>query len=55
MDSLDLLGLALLHRFQQTPHRPVLLRPRPSYLPHPCRRLPRLRGVIAAPHRKVYC
>ena len=26
--------------------RPVMLRPRPPYLPHPCRRLPRLRGVV---------
>jgi hypothetical protein len=26
--------------------RRVMLRPRPPYLPHPCRRLPRLRGVV---------
>jgi hypothetical protein len=26
--------------------RPVMLRPRPQYLPHPCRKLRRLRGVI---------
>jgi len=29
-----------------TPKRPAMLRPRPPYLPHPCRRLPRLPGVI---------
>ena len=26
--------------------RRVMLRPRPPYLLHPCRRLPRLRGVV---------
>jgi hypothetical protein len=28
------------------PRRPVMLRPRPPYLPHPLRRLARLPGVI---------
>ena len=28
------------------PKRPVLLRPRPPYLPHPLRRLARLPGVV---------
>ena len=26
--------------------RPQILRPRPSYLPHPRRRLPRVQGVL---------
>ena len=29
--------------------RAGILRPRPPYLPHPCRRLPRLRGVVRCP------
>ena len=29
--------------------RPGILRPRPPYLPHPWRRLPRLRGVVRPP------
>jgi len=29
-------------------HRPGILRPRPAYLPHPRRRLPRVRGVVRA-------
>jgi hypothetical protein len=28
------------------PKRTVLLRPRPKHVPHPCRKLPRLRGVV---------
>ena len=29
------------------PRRRVsILRPRPTYLPHPCRRLPRVQGVV---------
>ncbi len=34
--------------FAQEPaqSRPGILRPRPPYLPHPRRRLPRLRGVL---------
>jgi len=34
--------------FAQGParHRPGILRPRPAYLPHPRRRLPRVRGVV---------
>jgi hypothetical protein len=30
--------------------RPVMLRPRPPYLPHPLRRLARLPGVVRARH-----
>ena len=33
------------------PKRPVLLRPRLLYLPHPLRRLARLPGVVRAPRR----
>ena len=34
------------------PKRTVRLRPRPPYLPHPIRRLARLRGVIVCRHRR---
>jgi len=48
--ALGLLQLAALLDavFAQGPaqSRPGILRPRPPYLPHPCRRLPRLRGVV---------
>jgi len=32
--------------------RPVILRPRPPYLPHPIRRLARLPGVVPARTRR---
>jgi hypothetical protein len=55
MDDLDLLAVAILQTLHQPPRRPLLLRPRPAYLPHPCRRFPRQRGVIPVPSRKVWC
>ena len=39
----DLLALVFA---PEPPKRPMMLRPRPPYLPHPCRKLRRLRGVI---------
>ncbi|MCE2838645.1 MAG: hypothetical protein LW834_17115 [Cyanobium sp. 49614_E6] len=32
--------------------RPVMLRPRPPYLPHPCRKLRRLPGVVPTRTRR---
>jgi hypothetical protein len=36
----------LLQAILTPPQKPQLLRPRPAYLPHPCQRLPRLKGII---------
>jgi hypothetical protein len=55
MDALDLLAAAILQALKQPARRPVLLRPRPAYLPHPCRRFSRQQGVIPVPPRKVWC
>lgn len=46
-DLVDLL-LALLRPVAGPRFRSGIVRPRPAYLPHPHRRLPRVRGVVAA-------
>jgi hypothetical protein len=38
--------LELLEIINGPRRRPEILRPRPSYLPHPQRRLPRVQGVV---------
>lgn len=44
---LEAVLLPLLFDPDARPARRWTLRPRPSYLPHPRRRLPRLRGVVS--------
>jgi hypothetical protein len=44
----DLAAVVLAHIAQDPPRRVGILRPRPPWLPHPRRRLPRLRGVVRA-------
>jgi hypothetical protein len=43
-DLADLLAAVMAYR----PQPRAWPRPRPAYLPHPCRRLPRFRGVVWA-------
>jgi hypothetical protein len=44
----DLAAVLLAHLAQDPPRRVGILRPRPRCLPHPWRRLARLRGVVWA-------